>query len=223
MLYNDYRPIKFQSVIGQQGIATLLRQSLNERYGHSYLFHGASGSGKTTTARILAMALNCQDKVNGEPCGKCPTCLDIIRGAHIDVVEMDGGKSRSINDVKDICVKAQYYPNWARHKVYIIDECHQLTPEAWGAMLKLLEEPPAMTVIILCTTDESSIPATITSRCQEYEFKPLSKADVAGRIKTLAMAEGVTLNDDTITDIVKKCAGNMRMAETKLEMALCIA
>jgi DNA polymerase-3 subunit gamma/tau len=223
MLYNSYRPIKYSEVIGQASAAILLKQSIKERPGHSYLFHGASGSGKTTTARILAMSLNCNSKVNGEPCGKCGNCIDIIKQSHIDVIEMDGGKSRGIADIKDLCTKAQYYPNMGKSKVYIIDECHNLTPEAWGAMLHLLEEPPAQTVIILCTTDKSSIPATITSRCQQYEFTPIAPADIARRLMALAMAEDEAINADAINQIADNVNGNMRQAETMLEQVLCAA
>ena len=139
MLYNSYRPIKYSEVIGQPSAAILLKQSIKNRMAHAYLLHGASGSGKTTTARIIAMAANCTDKLNGEPCGKCESCKSIIKSNHIDTWEIDAAKCRGIDDIKSLCVKASYYPIMAGKKVYIIDEAHQITPEGMNALLKLLE------------------------------------------------------------------------------------
>ena len=226
MLYNQYRPIKFSDVIGQQSTRILLKQSSKNRMAHAYLLFGQSGSGKTTTARIIAMAANCQHKADGEPCGQCDQCKAVIKGNHYDVFEIDGAKlsgADAVNDIKSLCTKAQYYPNIGTHKIYIIDECHRITIGAFNALLKLLEEPPEYLIIILCTTNRAAVPDTIASRCQLYNFDPITPADIAKRLLSLADKEGEVISQDTIKTIAENVNGNLRQAETMLEQALCAA
>lgn len=222
MIYNEYRPLKFQDVIGQSSVEILKRQSIKNRFGHSYLFFGQSGSGKTTTARILAMALNCTNKAaDGEPCGQCESCKAIIKGNHWDVIEIDGAKQNDIADIKDICNKAHFSPCLGGRKVYIIDECHRISIGAFNAMLKLLEEPPEHLAIILCTTNRKEVPDTIASRCQLYNFDPPAPAVIAKRLLTIAAAEDVTIPEANITQIANSVNGNIRQAETMLEQLIC--
>ena len=224
MLYNDYRPLRFQDVIGQPSVDLLKRQSTRGRYGHTYLFFGQSGSGKTTSARILAMALNCKDKVDGEPCGQCQSCRMVSKGIHWDVIEIDAAKFRGIDDIKELNRKAYLCPTGGAdsYKIYIIDEAHQITLDGFNAMLKLLEEPPDHLIIILCTTKREAIPDTIASRCQLFPFVEIKPADIAKRILELARLEGVNLDNSHITRISQMACGNMRQAETMLEQTLCM-
>jgi DNA polymerase III subunit gamma/tau len=222
MLYNEYRPMKFNEIIGQTGINILLKQSQKDRYGHSYLFHGASGSGKTTTARVLAASLLCTNKVDGEPCGQCETCKEVANGRNLNVHEIDAGRMRGIDDIKALCFGASVFGWNGQHKIYIIDECHCLTKEGFGALLKLLEDTPKHVTIILCTTERHLILDTIASRCQQFAFNPLEPVDIVKRIKALAMAENVQLDCTDIETIASESNGNMRTAETKLEQVLCL-
>jgi DNA polymerase-3 subunit gamma/tau len=223
MLYNEYRPIKFSSVTGQAGVKILAAQSKRDRMAHTYLMVGASGSGKTTTARIVAMALLCQFKTDGEPCGACPDCKDIQRGNHWDIIELNAAADPDIAGVQDLIRKAPLCPTNGRHKVYIIDECHRYTVGAWSALLKLLEDTPAHLTIILCTTEDKKCPDTIASRCQIIPFIPLTPADIAKRLLSLVMSEGASLDQTTINQIADNVNGNMRQAETMLEQVLCAA
>jgi DNA polymerase-3 subunit gamma/tau len=216
--YNLYRPHQFADVLGQeQSVAILKGQALMGHYHHAYLFFGASGTGKTTTARILAMCLNCQSmNGNGEPCGKCPSCQSVIKGQHWDIFEIDGARFRGIDDVKELAYKAYLAP-MGNYKVYIIDECHQLTEPAWNGMLKLLEEPPPHLVIILCTTHFEKIPDTITSRCQLYPFGKLKPEQIQQKLKLICQGVGINPDPKHIQFIVESSNGNMRSAENTLE------
>jgi DNA polymerase-3 subunit gamma/tau len=216
-LYNEFRPKRFADVLGQDAIAILKRQATTHQFHHAYLFFGASGTGKTTTARILAMALNCQSMDGtGEPCGQCLSCRAIIERRHWDTIELDGARFRGIDDIKDLCYRAWLSPIGAR-KVYIIDECHQLTETAWNGMLKLLEEPPPHLTIILCTTHYEKLPDTIVSRCQLYPFSKLP-ADII-KAKLEGICRNLHLEADThhLEFIAQSANGNMRTAENLLE------
>ena len=219
--YNDFRPTRFADVLGQeQSLAILRKQAASQAFHHSYLLFGPSGTGKTTTARILAAALNCTAmNGDGEPCGECPSCRATMENRHWDVQEIDGARTRGIEDIKELCYRGYYAP-FSAHKVYIIDECHQLTDPAWAALLKLLEEPPPHLVIILCTTDYNKIPDTIASRCQQYPFLRLSEDTI--RVKLTKISEAVGMTSDAehlerVARIAKGSNGNMRSAENTLE------
>ncbi len=216
--YNRFRPSQFTDVLGQEQVTKILKsQALSGNYHHAYLFFGASGTGKTTTARILAMSLNC-DSLNGtgEPCGKCQSCEAVKEGRHWDVQEIDGARFRGIDDVKELAYKAYFAP-LSKRKVYIIDECHALTEPAWNGMLKLLEEPPPHLVIILCTTHYEKIPDTIISRCQLYPFEKLRPEYLKKKLDYISQSLGITPAPQHIQFIVESAHGNMRQAENTLE------
>ena len=216
--YQTYRPHQFADVLGQdQVVAILKNQALASNFHHAYLMYGNSGTGKTTTARILAMSLNCTGmNGNGEPCGECQSCQAVIQGNHWDIIEIDGARFRGIDDVKELAYRAFLSPLGNR-KVYIIDECHSLTPEAWNCMLKLLEEPPPHLVTILCTTHFEKIPDTISSRCQLYPFTRLKPEQLKQKLEMICQDIGITPDPKHLQFIAESSNGNMRSAENTLE------
>lgn len=223
MIYNQFRPYRFQDVLGQKCVSILQAQAKTHTWGHSYLFYGTSGSGKTTTARITAMSLECtQMNGTGEPCGICPDCRNIVKGSHWDVYELDAARFRGIDDIKDLVWKAQYSP-MSRHKVLIIDEAHQLTEAAWNAMLKTLEEPPPHLVIILCTTQADRIPSTVKSRCQLFPFAPLQAVDIKAKLARIASSLDLVIEPRHIDTIAARAEGNCRTAENLLEQIMVLA
>lgn len=222
--YNDYRPGKFADVLGQgQSLQILKAQAKTGNFHHSYLFYGASGSGKTSTARILAMALNCSGmNGTGEPCGECQSCKAIRQGSHWDVVEVDGARFSRVEDARELAYKAQFAPFGGGKKVYIVDECHRLSEAAWDSLLCLVEEPPPHLVLIFCTTEPAKIPTTIKSRCQLYPFHALKPDDVKSKLGAIAGREGIALDPRHLQFIVESAAGNMRSAENILEQVICL-
>ncbi|MBR5116933.1 MAG: DNA polymerase III subunit gamma/tau [Lachnospiraceae bacterium] len=210
-LYRKFRPQSFDEVRGQDHIVTTLRnQILADRIGHAYLFTGTRGTGKTTVAKIFARAVNCESPRNGSPCGECAVCRAMASGAALNVVEMDAASHRSIEDVRQIIDEVDYSPTIGKRRVYIIDEVHMFTKEAFNALLKTLEEPPEHAMFILATTDLQKIPVTILSRCQRYDFHRISLEEICARLKVVSEAEGIDVTDDAVSYIARASDGAMR-------------
>ncbi len=220
-LYLKYRPKTFSQIVGQPHIVKLFENALKkEKVSHSYLFAGPRGTGKTSTARILAKALNCEHLVNGyEPCNECRSCVSIDSGRSMDVIEMDAASNRGIDEIRGIRDKVSYLPAESKYKVYIIDEVHMLTKEAFNALLKTLEEPPEHTFFILATTEMQKVPETILSRCQIVEFHRISNTVIEKRLKEICKKEGIKYQDEAIKHIAKRANGGMRDAISLLEEA----
>jgi DNA polymerase-3 subunit gamma/tau len=211
-LYRRYRPQTFEGIVGQEHITTILKNQVRSgRPAHAYLFVGSRGTGKTSTARILARAVNCLDPKDGEPCGVCEACLS-MRENNVDIVEMDAATNSSVDDARSLIEKARFMPMQLKKKVYIIDEVHALSGAAFSALLKTLEEPPAHVLFILATTEPQKVPATIISRCQRMDFHRLSIAVMTGCIKRILELSGVTIEDEGISAIARTAEGGMRDA-----------
>ncbi len=217
-LYRKYRPRTFDDVISQEHITTTLKNQItNGSAGHAYLFTGSRGTGKTTCAKILAMAVNCEHPENGSPCMKCDRCKEILDGSTPDVVEMDAASNRGVEDVRRLREEVAYTPVSCKYRVYIIDEVHMLTTEAFNALLKTLEEPPPHVKFILATTELHKVPATISSRCQRFEFRRVDVNDSAKRLAMVAEKEGFTLDGDAGVLISRLSDGGMRDALSVLD------
>jgi DNA polymerase III subunit gamma/tau len=216
-----YRPQTFDELIGQEHVARGLSGAiLSHRVGHAYLFTGARGVGKTSAARILAKALNCIHGPAPAPCNQCDICRSISSGDDVDVLEIDGASNRGIDEIRQLRQNVNMRPSRARFKVYIIDEVHMLTREAFNALLKTLEEPPEHVKFIFCTTEPEKIPITILSRCQRYDFAGIQADSIARRLRQIAAAEGVEADDDAIALLARRAAGSMRDSQSLLEQLL---
>jgi DNA polymerase III subunit gamma/tau len=216
-----WRPQTFEEVAGQEPIAqTLVNAIRTGRTAHAYLFTGPRGVGKTSTARILAKALNCINGPTPEPCNTCDACREITGGRSLDVLEIDGASNRGIDDIRELRESVRYAPASTRTKVYIIDEVHMLTTDAFNALLKTLEEPPSHVVFVLCTTEPLKLPATIISRCQRYDFARLRVRDTLGRLRTIVDAEGIAIEDDALSLIARRAEGSMRDALTLCDQVI---
>ncbi len=216
-----WRPQKFSELIGQEHIVRTLHNAIEmDRVAHAYLFSGTRGVGKTTTARLLAKALNCEQGPTPEPCDQCNFCREIRDGYSVDVLEIDGASNRGINEVRDLIENVQYSTSACRFKIYIIDEVHMLTKEAFNALLKTLEEPPPQVVFIFATTELIKIPETILSRCQCFEFKPLTQQQIIGQLKAICEHDGIRIDPHSLEEIAKNGAGSMRDAQSLLDQVI---
>ncbi len=211
VLARKCRPQRFAEIVGQEHITRTLQNAiLSNRVGHAYLFVGSRGIGKTTTARIFAKALNCEAGLVAEPCCACPSCLEIAAGASLDVIEIDGASHNKVEHVRELRENVQYTPARGRYKVYIIDEVHMLTPQAWNALLKTLEEPPPHIKFLFATTEPHKVLPTIVSRCQRFDLKRLSVKLIAGRLREIAAAERIAIDDGALVAIARAADGGMR-------------
>ncbi len=224
VLARKYRPQRFSEVIGQEHITTTLRNAIAQgRLHHAYLFTGVRGVGKTTVARILAKALNCERQSDHEPCGSCTPCLEITEGRSLDVQEIDGASNTGVDDVREIRERAKYLPSSGRYKIYIIDEVHMLSTPAFNALLKTLEEPPAHVVFIFATTEAHKIPATILSRCQRYDFRRIPAELSQAALRRIAAQEGIEISDDAVGMIARESTGSLRDAQSLFDQAIAFA
>ena len=219
-LYRKWRPLTFADVIGQQHITDTLRAQLEAgRLSHAYLFTGTRGTGKTTCAKILARAVNCEHLKDGDPCGVCPACQGILDGSILDVVELDAASNNGVDNIRDILNETRYTPTAVKRRVYIIDEVHMLSTGAFNALLKTLEEPPPHVLFILATTEIHKVPQTILSRCQRFDFRRIAPRDIAKRLSEVAAAEGMTVTDGAAQLIARLADGAMRDALSMLDRA----
>jgi DNA polymerase-3 subunit gamma/tau len=220
-LYRQFRPRVFEEIMGQDHITTTLKnQIVGGRIAHAYLFTGTRGTGKTSTARIFARAVNCADNTAGNPCNRCAICCRDLEGRAIDTIEIDAASNRGVDEIRDLRDKVKYPPADGKYRVYIIDEVHMLTAEAFNALLKTLEEPPSHVIFILATTEPHRLPATIVSRCQRFDFRRISVADMVKRLEFVIEQTGLEVDDDAIRLIAETADGAMRDALSLLDQGV---
>lgn len=224
VLARKWRPQTFADLVGQQHIAVTLQNAIMQnRVAHAFLFTGSRGVGKTSSARIFAKALNCEHAPCEEPCNACQSCREITEGRSLDVVEIDGASNRGINEIREVLEAVRYAPSRDRYKIYIIDEVHMLTTEAFNALLKTLEEPPAHVVFIFATTDPNKIPVTILSRCQRYDFKRISNEDLFAHLSSIAHAEQIDFEPSALRLIARTARGGVRDALSAMDQVIAFA
>jgi len=220
-LYRKFRPSTFGEMVGQEHITrTIKNQIMAGRVGHAYLFNGGRGTGKTSTAKILARAINCQNPQDGEPCNQCEICKSALNGSLTDIVEMDAASNNSVEDIRNIREEVNFLPTIAKYRIYIIDEVHMLSTGAFNALLKTLEEPPAHVKFILATTEPQKLPTTILSRCQRFDFKKISNEDIIKRLKIVCDDSKIQITDGALNLIAILSEGAARDALSILERCL---
>ncbi len=221
VIARKYRPQTFAELIGQEHVrATVENAIAQRRIAHGYIFSGQRGTGKTTVARILARCLNCVDGPAATPCGVCASCTETANGASVDVIEIDAASNRGINEMRELRENVRYRPARDRYKVFIIDEAHQITNEAFNALLKTLEEPPEWAVFVLCTTEAHKIPATIASRCQQFQFRQVSFEEVVGRMAWICGQEGIEADSEALAALAQAGEGSVRDSLSALDQAI---
>ena len=220
-LYRKFRPLTFGEIVGQEHITkTLKNQLIAGRVGHAYLFNGCRGTGKTSAAKILARAVNCLNPKDGEPCNECEICRVALNGSLTDIVEMDAASNNSVEDIRSIREEVNFLPTKAKYRVYIIDEVHMLSPGAFNALLKTLEEPPEHVKFILATTEPQKLPATILSRCQRFDFKKISLENIVKRLKVVCESSKIDADENALKIVASLSEGAMRDALSILERCL---
>src|SRR5687767_485145 len=221
VLARKWRPRVFEEIVGQPHVVTALVNALeSKRLHHAYLFTGTRGTGKTTLARILAKAINCETGITSKPCGKCRACTEIDSGRFVDLLEVDGATNSKVDEKRELLDTAQYMPVAGRFKVYIIDEVHMLSRHAFNSMLKTLEEPPEHVKFILATTDPQRLPVTVLSRCLQFNLKPQAPQVIAGHLKKVLQAEGVTFEEPALLQLGRSAAGSLRDSLSLLDQAI---
>src|SRR4030065_2280532 len=220
VLARKWRPQTFDDLIGQETVVKTLKNAIaSEKVVHAYLFSGPRGIGKTSAARILAKALNCSPGPTSEPCGNCANCLAIVKGSSLDVLEIDGASNTGVDDVRELRETVKYAPSSGRYKIYIIDEVHMLSTQAFNALLKTLEEPPSHVIFIFATTEPKKVPSTILSRCQHHAFRKIPKAKIKERLLKISQAENINIREAAVEMIARTADGSMRDALTILDQA----
>src|SRR3984957_3642920 len=221
VIARKYRPQVFQDVVNQEHVKTTLENAIAQnRIAHGYIFSGQRGTGKTTVARILARCLNCIKGPTATPCGECASCREITAGGAVDVIEIDAASNRGINEMRELRENVRYQPARDRYKIFIVDEAHQITSEAFNALLKTIEEPPEWAVFILCTTESHKIPATIASRCQHFSFRSVDFNDLIDRMREICVAEGIEADDEALSVIAQSGEGSVRDSLSALDQAI---
>lgn len=221
VLARKWRPQVFDTVIGQEHVTQTLKNAIKQnRVAHAFIFTGVRGVGKTSVARILAKALNCQKGPCTNPCNQCPSCLEITNGSSVDVYEIDGASNRGINEVRELRENVKYMPSRDRHKIFIIDEVHMLTQEAFNALLKTLEEPPRHIIFIMATTQPHKVPTTILSRCQRFDFRRIPMQDILNHLKNITNEESLEVGEDAFRLIAREAEGSMRDALSLMDQVV---